>query len=280
MQTLSRAADFGLSAIKSWKGIATVMLAMAACGIAPAAGMDTLVADQIQLENDGGTFVVPVLINGAITLRFTIDSGAADVAIPADVVSTLLRTGTVSSADFIGNKTFVLADGSQIPSAEFRIRSLTLGAVTLHDVVASISSRKGDLLLGQTFLRRLSSWSIDNERQLLIMNATSLRADGPVYQGSKSTVEPNITSRKSILPDPGGPPINGERWYRADTSYSHYTQIREMCIVKSMRNEQSGVIYRNEFFNCMVDQGFRLDAAGYTPQMYPRQYFGHVYEEY
>jgi hypothetical protein len=51
---------------------------------------------ELPLKKDGGTFVVPVQINGAITLNFTIDSGAADVSVPADVFSTLTRTGTIS----------------------------------------------------------------------------------------------------------------------------------------------------------------------------------------
>jgi tetratricopeptide (TPR) repeat protein len=49
----------------------------------------------IPMREEGGTYVVPVLINGAITLDFIVDSGAADVSIPADVVSTLVRTGTL-----------------------------------------------------------------------------------------------------------------------------------------------------------------------------------------
>jgi len=57
---------------------------------------------------------VPVLINGAITLSFTIGSGATDVSIPADVVLTLLRTGTLSSVDFLRIQTYKLADGSTI----------------------------------------------------------------------------------------------------------------------------------------------------------------------
>jgi uncharacterized protein len=40
----------------------------------------------VQLKNDGGIFVVPVEINGAITLDFILDSGASDVGVPADVV--------------------------------------------------------------------------------------------------------------------------------------------------------------------------------------------------
>ena len=49
----------------------------------------------VPMRMEGGTYVVPVLINGAITLDFVVDSGAADVSIPADVVMTLMRTGTL-----------------------------------------------------------------------------------------------------------------------------------------------------------------------------------------
>jgi hypothetical protein len=54
------------------------------------------------LKKEGGTFVLPVQINGAITLDFTVDSGAADVSVPADVFSTLARTGTIKTSDIIG----------------------------------------------------------------------------------------------------------------------------------------------------------------------------------
>jgi hypothetical protein len=82
---------------------------------------------EIALVGDGGTFKVPVVINGSLTLNFTIDSGAADVSIPADVVLTLMRTGTLAGSDFLGTQTDVLADGSTMPSETFRIRTLKVG---------------------------------------------------------------------------------------------------------------------------------------------------------
>jgi hypothetical protein len=39
----------------------------------------------VPMKREGGTYAVPVLINDAITLDFVVDSGAADVTIPADV---------------------------------------------------------------------------------------------------------------------------------------------------------------------------------------------------
>jgi len=116
----------------------------------------------IALQNSGGTYEVPVVINGAITLPFIIDSGASSVMIPADVVLTLMRAKTIEESDFIGEQKYQLADGSVAPSMTFRIRSLKVGDKTLTDVIGSIAPIKGSLLLGQSFLSRFKSWSIDN----------------------------------------------------------------------------------------------------------------------
>lgn len=123
----------------------------------------------ITMRREHGTYVVPVLINNAITLDFMVDSGASDVTIPEDVVSTLIRTGTIRDTDFIGEKTYVLADGSRVKSKTFRIRSLKVGDRVLENVTGSVASTKGSLLLGQSFLGRFNSWSIDNSRHVLLL---------------------------------------------------------------------------------------------------------------
>ena len=70
----------------------------------------------ISMRRVGGINVVPVLINDAITLNFVLDSGAADVSIPANVVSRL----ALADADFIGQRKYQLADGSfSIPTSCF-----------------------------------------------------------------------------------------------------------------------------------------------------------------
>ena len=124
----------------------------------------------VALQIEGGTFVVPVRINGAITLNFTIDSGSADVSIPEDVVRTLMRTGAVSSTDFRGSTTYMLADGSTMPSITFNIRSLKVGSHNLENIAGSVAPFKANPLLGQSFLNRFKSWSIDNRKQTLILN--------------------------------------------------------------------------------------------------------------
>ncbi len=123
----------------------------------------------IQMKKEGGTYVVPVLVNNAITLDFMVDSGASDVSIPEDVVTTLMRMGTIRDTDFIGEKTYTLADGSKVKSKTFRIRSLKVGDRVLENVTGSVADKKGALLLGQSFLGRFKSWSIDNSRHALVL---------------------------------------------------------------------------------------------------------------
>jgi TPR repeat protein len=124
----------------------------------------------VPMHMEGGIYVVAVLINNAITLSFAVDSGAADVSIPADVVTTLMRTGTLKASDFLGQETYVLADGSKVPSQTFRIRSLKVGGKVIENVKGSIASVQGSLLLGQSFLSRFKSWSVDNAKHALILD--------------------------------------------------------------------------------------------------------------
>jgi aspartyl protease family protein len=116
---------------------------------------------------EGGTFKVPVLINGVIPLLFTVDSGAADVSIPADVVMVMVRTGTLEDSDFLGTQTYRLADGSTVPSQTFRIRTLKVGDRVIENVTGSVTGVEGSLLLGQSFLSRFHRWSINNSKQVL-----------------------------------------------------------------------------------------------------------------
>jgi clan AA aspartic protease (TIGR02281 family) len=153
------------------------------------------VGDSIPLRLEGGTFVVPVLINDKITLDFTIDSGAADVSMPADVFSTMVRAGTVERGDLMDTQVYQLADGTKQSSQRFRIRSLRIGSLELRNVVGSVAPKEGTLLLGQSFLTRLKSWSIDNQRQVLVFNESPTPDEGTL--GSHSGKDPD--SSKWVL---------------------------------------------------------------------------------
>jgi predicted aspartyl protease len=117
----------------------------------------------------GGNYLVPGLVNNAVTLNFVVDSGSYDVTIPADVVATLKSTGALSDRDFTGRQIRGLADGSKVSTETFQIRTLSIGDWLVHDVNAAVTPVGAPPLLGQTFFSRLKSWSIDNINQALVL---------------------------------------------------------------------------------------------------------------
>ncbi len=125
---------------------------------------------QVPLESPAsGVYKVPVKINGSLTLTFILDTGASEVNIPADVASTLLRTGAITQSDFLPGKFYQLADGSVLKNSRLNIREMDMNGIKIANVPASIGPAKGFPLLGQSFLGRLESWSLDNKKHELVI---------------------------------------------------------------------------------------------------------------
>lgn len=129
------------------------------------------VADAVRLDTtDGELFAVPVVVNDTMVLRFTVDTASTDVSVSEDVYLKLMRNGTLTPEDMIDVQNYRLANGTEQKSPRFRFRSLRVGNVELRGVIGSVVVQNGDLLLGQSFLSRLKSWSIDNERHVFLIN--------------------------------------------------------------------------------------------------------------
>jgi clan AA aspartic protease (TIGR02281 family) len=124
---------------------------------------------EVALTRRGGTYVVPVEINGQPAIDFHIDSGAADVSVPAYLFQQMKAAGSLRPEDMLGSETYTLANGASIKAETFRIRLLRVGSIELKDVRASVSQYAGPPLLGMSFLGRFNSWSVDNGRSVLIL---------------------------------------------------------------------------------------------------------------
>ncbi|HEX3396371.1 MAG TPA: retroviral-like aspartic protease family protein [Steroidobacteraceae bacterium] len=133
------------------------------------AGSSSSGETRIPLLKMSGGLIAPVIINHALKLNFIVDSGASDVSIPAEVFSSLVRANTVTRADITGTRPYKNADGEVFQSQTFIIRSLKLGNIEAPNVQAKVSSSNAPPLLGQSFLKRFKSWSIDNSTQELIL---------------------------------------------------------------------------------------------------------------
>ena len=159
---------FKKSMLNRWTAAFVVLVMTVLLGV----GMRSARAESIPLKLEHGAFVLPVVINGRITRSFMIDSGASDVTISAEVLAALTNAGTIAATDFLDSQEYQLADGSKTRTRRVRIRSLRVGGVELRDVTVSVAPHADLLLLGQSFLGRLQSWSIDNRRHLFAINET------------------------------------------------------------------------------------------------------------
>lgn len=162
----------------------------------------------IYVPPEGGTFFIPVIVNGTMTLDFSVDSGVAEVTIPADVLETLRRTGTIAEADLLEPGEYELADGSSREQTRFRIRTLKVGDTELRDVVASVSPIKGYLVLGRSLLSQVGTltWSVDNQRHVLVLNgniASAPRSEPDYGEGAPAGI-PDKSAQVTELMRPRG----------------------------------------------------------------------------
>jgi predicted aspartyl protease len=83
------------------------------------------------------------------------------------VFQSLRQSGSIAKSDLTGEKTYLMADGHMGKSQTFIIRSLRVGDVTVRNVEAGVG---GPIpLLGQSFLMKFKSWSIDNEKNVIVL---------------------------------------------------------------------------------------------------------------
>lgn len=132
---------------------------------------ELLMAEDIPLRNVDGLYKAPVRLNDSVTLDFAIDTGAADVSMSDEVVDALTKSGAIDKADIKGSQTYVLADGSKIKCRALIIRKMQLGKQEAKDVEGSTCPGKALLLLGQSFFKKLGSWSMDLNKNLMIVKS-------------------------------------------------------------------------------------------------------------
>lgn len=143
------------------------------CDASKKAQDSALARTKANFQRMGGVFVLPAALNGSTKSFFVVDSGAANVQIPQEVADELMRNGTLNQSDFLGERRFVVADGRGVLQRILRLRSVQVGNRIMENVLAAIGAPRSQALLGQSLLRRLNWWRIDN-----INNAIELEFTG------------------------------------------------------------------------------------------------------
>lgn len=142
------------------------------CDAAKAAQDSARARTTAPFHRKGGVFVLPALLNGSTETYFIVDSGASNVQIPQEIADELTRKGTLGPGDSLGDGPFVVADGRKLVQRTIRLRSIRVGDRTMDNVLASVGAPHSQALLGQSLLRRLNWWKIDNVRNAIELEFT------------------------------------------------------------------------------------------------------------
>ena len=177
----------------AWAALAACLFCAVTADAAPPPASPVPTTVSIPMKKDGGVYVVPVSLNGEVSIDCIIDSGASDVNIPESVFARLVRAGSIRDSDILGTRTYTLADGSTENGRVVRIKSLKVGGMIVNDVLASVGGNDDSALLGQSFLERFKSWALDNARHSLVLVGLPSAAAPP---------EPTVrTARSPSRPD-------------------------------------------------------------------------------
>jgi clan AA aspartic protease (TIGR02281 family) len=100
-------------------------------------------------RNAGGAFIAEVKINGK-PLRAVIDTGASLVSMGA-------KTAKALGIDYAGGRQLTMHTANGLAANRaVMLQSVTVGNITLHDVPASVGETDMAVLIGMSFLRRVS----------------------------------------------------------------------------------------------------------------------------
>jgi predicted aspartyl protease len=72
-----------------------------------------------------------------------LDTGAGELAIPADVALTLIRAGALAGGDFVGKGRYSITNGAEQLSDRVILREVQIGDHVVRNVTAFVSPPAG-----------------------------------------------------------------------------------------------------------------------------------------
>ena len=126
-------------------------------------------AATVPLISSNGVFLMDVTINNK-PYRGILDSGASTFLISKDMIIELLKSGYIDRSHFVDMTSYEVADGSSVVGLNLILPELEIGGFVLQDVEATIvDGQTSTILIGQSILKRFSSWEVDRTVNKLII---------------------------------------------------------------------------------------------------------------
>lgn len=123
----------------------------------------------IPLIKDNEIYSVEVVINQNIKELAKIDLRIKEISIPVSIVTTMIRMGMLNQGSFIGTDPFTMRDGVILPSKSFQIQEIKIGSYSITNQPATIDIKGKDIKIGRGTLETFSAWSIDKDKNILIL---------------------------------------------------------------------------------------------------------------
>ncbi|WP_162946227.1 retroviral-like aspartic protease family protein [Chitinophaga barathri] len=128
-------------------------------------GPETDTVYVLQLQN---STKVKVKI-GPLISAWTLDSGADDLLVSDSLVNKLMEMKLLSPQDFIGEGYYRVANDQPMQVKIYRLPQLQVGKFTLRNVILTANKDVRGYLLGKGFLNKFSRWTLDNRKEVLIL---------------------------------------------------------------------------------------------------------------
>jgi predicted aspartyl protease len=118
------------------------------------------------VRDAAGGIELQVVVDG-VPATFLLDSGSSGVSIPQEFFERLHREGRIEESDYRHRVDVVLANGQHEQMRLYALHSLVVGGRAVLEVEATVGRPGSGYLLGQDFLERFGSVSIDYVRGIL-----------------------------------------------------------------------------------------------------------------
>lgn len=118
----------------------------------------------------GGVKLIDVTVNRQFTVKMILDSGCSSTLISIAEAKYLYEKGCITQDDILGTTQAQIADGSIVENMLINLREIIIGEqIACSNVTATVSANsKAPLLLGNEVLDRAPSYSVDNQRKLIV----------------------------------------------------------------------------------------------------------------
>lgn len=126
---------------------------------------------EIPITEKGNVFEVFIDINKSVKTNIMLDTGASEVFLSPDIIMALARSGSLAESDFLGTRKYSFANGTIEECKRYNLRSISIGEKTIYNVECAVANEIiSDMLLGQSFLKKLGKYEMDYNRNLMVID--------------------------------------------------------------------------------------------------------------